>query len=395
MGLKGVATAVALMIVLAGCSTVKGRSGGKNDDAKKAAEPAALVDFTPSVTVSRIWTANAGKGEGRMGLRQGPAVLDGKVYAAAVEGGVRVFDLHTGKSIWQYRPGRKSSLRLSGGPSVGDGLVVIGGLDGDVVALDAVNGTEKWRARVTNEVIAPPLITQGLVFVRSNDGRVTAFDAATGKRQWFNTQEMPTLTVRGNAGMVAGPGFVFVGNDDGSVSALAMQDGRPLWEQAVGQTEGRTELERMSDVDSTPVLEGTTIYASSYRNQTMAIDGPSGRPIWQSAHGGVGGLAVSSGNVLLSDNGGTVYALDKINGAASWSQPALARRSLTGPAVHGDFAVVADYKGYLHWLNLNNGEFAARARAGGSPIRAQPVVADGILVVQNVEGKLTAFRLQH
>ena len=90
---------------------------------------------------------------------------------------------------------------------------------------------------------------------------------------------------------------------------------------------------------------------------------------------------------------GTVYLLDKNNGAALWSQPALARRSLTGPVVQGDYAVVGDYDGYLHWLRLDNGELAARERVGGKAIKGQPVVVDGILLVQNVEGGLTAFRL--
>ncbi|MDR1075678.1 MAG: outer membrane protein assembly factor BamB [Xanthomonadaceae bacterium] len=395
MRLKGIAAVAALAVALSGCSTVKGWFGGKKNEAKKATEPAELVDFTPSVTVERLWTANAGDGGKHLGLRQGPVVADGKVFAAAVTDGVRAFDLHTGKLVWQYQQDRKSRMRLSGGPGVGGGLVVVGSLDGDVVALDAETGTEQWRATVPNEIIVPPLVAQNTVYVRSNDGRVTAFDAVTGNRLWFNAQEMPSLTVRGNASLTQGPGFIFVGNDDGTLAALTMQDGRPLWELPIAMPEGRTELERMVDIDSAPVLEGATIYVSSYGNQTLALDGPSGRPLWQSARGGIGGLGASSASLLLSDNGGSVYALDKINGSATWSQPALARRLPTGPAVQGDYAVVGDFDGYVHWLKLENGEVAARARAGGKPIQAQPVVADGILIVQNIEGRLTAFQLKY
>ncbi len=185
--------------------------------------------------------------------------------------------------------------RFAGGPGVGDGLVVVGALDGEVIALDAANGTEKWRAKVPNEVIAAPVIAQNMVFVRSNDGRTTAFDAATGQQRWFNAQELPSLTVRGNAPVVAGPGVLFIGNDDGTLAALAMQDGRVLWEQTIGVPEGRTELERMSDVDGAPVLDGTTLYATSFKNETVALEGPSGRPLWNRDHGGAGGVGVSSG----------------------------------------------------------------------------------------------------
>jgi outer membrane protein assembly factor BamB len=383
-------------VALSGCTTVKGWFAGKDAEAKKALEPAELVKFEPTARVDRIWSTNLGKGEKRIGVRQGPVVADGRVYAAAITGGVHALDLQTGKTVWTYEPAKvkkQPKLRLSGGPGVGEGLVVIGTLDGQVIALDANDGSEKWRAKVPGEVIAAPAIAQGIVFVRSNDGRVTAFDAGNGTQKWFNPRELPMLTVRGNAPVVAGPGVLFIGNDDGSVAALGMQDGRTVWDQTVSNGEGRTELERMSDVDGAPVLEGNTLFVSSFKNQTMAIEGPTGRPLWARDHGGAGGVALTSGNVIVTDNKGGVFGLDKASGSAMWSQTGLARRSLTGPAIHGDYVVVGDYKGYLHWLRTDNGELAARAKSGGDALLAQPVVADGILLVQNVDGKLTAFRL--
>ena len=394
--IKRVATLVLMGVALSGCSTVKGWFAGKDAEAKKAQEPAELVKFEPTVQVDRVWSTNLGKGEKRIGVRQGPVVADGRVYAAAITGGVHALDLQTGKTVWTYEPAKvkkQPKLRLSGGPGVGEGLVVIGTLDGQVIALDANDGTEKWRAKVPGEVISAPAVGQGIVFVRSNDGRVTAFDAGNGTQKWFNPRELPALTVRGNAPVVAGPGVLFIGNDDGSVSALGMQDGRTVWDQMVANGEGRTELERMSDVDGAPVLEGNTLFVSSFKNQTMAIEGPTGRPLWARDHGGAGGLALTSGNVFVTDNKGGVFGLDKASGTAMWSQTGLARRSLTGPVVQGDYVVVGDYKGYLHWLRTDNGEFAGRAKSGGDALLAQPVVADGILLVQNVDGKLTAFRL--
>lgn len=394
---KRIATIAVLALVLSGCSTVKGWFGGKDKENEKPTEPAELADFTPSLTVSKLWSANAGKGEDKLGLQQTPVVEDGKVYAAAVEGGVRVFDLQTGKKVWEYEPEKekkKPELRLSGGPGVGEGLVVIGTLEGQVIALEAATGTEKWRAKVPNEVITAPAIGQGLVFVRTNDGRVSAFDATNGERRWFHNQEPPNLTVRGNASLTLGPGVLFVGNDDGTVSALAVNDGREIWNQTVGVPSGRTELERMADVDGAPVLDGTTLFATSFKKETVALEGPSGRPLWARENGGVGGVGITSSSVIVSDPAGTVWALDKYSGAPMWSNPSLARRSLTGPSVHGDYAVVGDLDGYVHWLKVDNGEVAARERAGRKPLRGKPVVADGILIVQNVNGELTAFRLQ-
>ncbi|WMJ68893.1 outer membrane protein assembly factor BamB [Stenotrophomonas sp. 24(2023)] len=394
--MKRVATVLVLGLALSGCSTVKGWFAGKDAAAKKAQEPVELVKFEPSAKVDKIWTANLGKGERRIGVRQGPVVANGHVFAAAITGGVHALDLQTGKKVWTWEPTKekkKPKLRISGGPGVGENLVVVGTLDGQVIALDINDGSEKWRARVPGEVIAAPAVAQGTVFVRSNDGRITAFDASNGTQKWFNPSELPALTVRGNAPVVAGPGVLFIGRDDGSVTSLAMADGRTVWEQNVGSPEGRTELERMADVDGAPVLDGTTLYVSSFKNQTMAIEGPSGRPMWARDHGGAGGVAVSSALVFVTDSKGGVFGLDKPSGSAMWSQDGLARRSVTGPVLQGDYVVVADYKGFVHWLKASDGAFAARAKSGGDAVLAQPVVADGVLLVQNVDGKLTAFRL--
>src|SRR5690606_24255103 len=163
----------------------------------------------------------------------------------------------------------------------------------------------RWQAQVPNEVIAPPVIGQGLVFVRSNDGRVSAFDAEDGQRRWFWTKELPSLTVRGNDAPVLGPGLMFVGNDDGTVAAVSLAD-------------GRTELDPMADVDGTPVLDGTVLYASSYKQSTVAIDAPSGRPIWASDRGGPGRPGLAIDRVLVSDRNGSVWALDRSSGGAVW-----------------------------------------------------------------------------
>lgn len=385
--LARIGIALLCVVAISGCTTVKGWFGGKGE--AEANEPAQLVEFTPSASVSRIWTASAGKGEDRLGVRQRPTIADGRVYAAAVKGGVNAFDLQTGKRLWNY----ESRLRLSGGPGVGDGLVVVGGLDGEVIALDAQTGAEKWQAQVLSEVIAAPEVGSGLVFVRSNDGRVSAFDAASGERRWFWNRGVPMLSVRGNSAPVLGPGLLFVGNDDGTVSALSAADGAPLWDQAVAQPEGRTELDRMADVDGTPVLDNTTLFATSFKGQTLAIDAPSGNPLWSSVHGGAGRVAVGPSIVVVADRSGAVFGLDKLGGSALWQQPALARRNLSGMAIHGDYAVVGDFDGYLHWLDLSNGEFVARQRTGRAALRAAPIVADGVLVVQNVNGDLSAYRI--
>ena len=193
--------------------------------------------------------------------------------------------------------------------------------------------------------------------------------------------------------MTLAPGHAFVVTAEGDLVELSLADGRMLWEQPVALPDGRTELERMADIDGAPVVDGPAVIASSYKNRTMAFEGPSGRPLWAAESGGAGSVGVADDRVVVSDAAGTVWGIDKYVGTSYWQQPALARRNLSPAAVHGAYAVVGDLEGYLHWMRLSDGEFAARARAGRSAIAAHPVVADGVLVVQNVDGDLSAWRI--
>lgn len=385
--LRLVAGAALAVLLLGGCTTVKNLFDGRGKD--KSLEPTPLVQITPTVNVARLWGASIGGGEKSLGMGQHPAIADGRVYAAAVDGGVHALDLKTGQSVWRYA----SELPLSGGPGAGEGLVVVGSLEGDVIALDAATGTEKWKAKVGNEVLAAPAIGGGTVYVHSNDGRVTAFDATTGERRWFYSVEVPVLTVRGTGPVTVGPGIVFVGNDNGNLTALSATDGGVLWSTPVAEPDGRSELERMADVDGAVVIDNTMLYATSYKNHTIAIDGPSGQIVWDRENGGPRGLGLSNSAVVVTDPVGKVWALDKNSGASLWQQDGLAHRNTSAPAVQGDYAVVGDLEGVVHWLRLNDGAFAARAEIGG-PITGQPVVSDGVVVVQTTEGQLAAFALQ-
>lgn len=380
------ATAMAVAL-LSGCSTVKNLLDGRGKD--RSTDPTPLVQISPSVTVAKLWGASLGKGNERYGVAQRPAIADGRVYAAAVEGGVSAFDLRNGQSVWRYA----SELPLTGGPGAGEGLVVVGSLEGDVIALDAATGAEKWKSKVANEVLVAPAIGGGMVFVHSNDGRVTALDAGSGERRWFYSADVPALTVRGNGAMTVGPGILFVGNDNGTLTALSMVDGGVVWTTPVAQPEGRSELERMADVDGPALLDNTTLYATSYKNHTVAIDGPSGQLMWDRENGGPRGLALSNSAVVVTDPTGKVWGLDKNTGSSLWQQDALAYRNTSAPAVQGDYAVVGDLEGVLHWLRLSDGAFAARSSVGGA-ITGQPAVADDILVVQTTDGQLAAFALR-
>lgn len=370
------------MLVLAGCN-----SASKKENIEP---PAELTDLTPTASVDQLWSRGIGDGEERLGLRQRPSLADGRVYAADLDGNVYALDAATGNELWQVETG----LRLSGGPGAGEGTVVIGSLDGDVIALNPDSGEERWRAKVSSEVIATPAIGGGLVIARANDGRVFGFNLTDGERRWVYDRGLPSLTLRGNGSPLIAEGAVFLGYDNGQVVALRLADGVQQWEQTVSVGEGRTEIDRMVDIDGEIIVEAAQVYAAAYNGQLLAIALEGGRQLWSREVSAYTGLALSGDRILLSDKDGTVWALDRSTGAALWKQEGLAHRWLTTPAIHGNYAVVGDLEGYLHWLSLDDGALAARDRLSREPIRATPQVAEGVLYAVGIDGKLAAYRLQ-
>jgi outer membrane protein assembly factor BamB len=263
-----------------------------------------------------------------------------------------------------------------------------------VIALNPDDGSERWKVKLSSEVIATPAVGNGLVVARANDGRVFAYNITDGERRWIYDRGLPSLTLRGNGAPLIVQGGVFLGYDNGQVVALRLEDGVQQWEQTVAVGEGRAEIDRMVDIDGELVVDAGDVFAAAYNGQVLAISAEGGRPSWNREVSSYSGLALAGEKLLLSDKDGTVWALDRRSGAALWKQDALAHRWLTTPAIQGNYAVVGDLEGYLHWLSLEDGALAARDRLTRDPIRATPQVAENVLYAIGTNGELGAYRLQ-
>jgi len=375
--------ALLLAFAGAGCSWFKSPSKENIDP------PAELTEFTPTVNVSEVWSRNLGEGSGKAGLQLKPAFAGGRVYASDIEGGVFALDAASGNQVWQAGLGQ----RVGSGPGVGDGIVVVGGLDGAVVAFDAESGAERWRASTSSEVIAAPAVSAGMVVIRAHDGRLFGLSAADGSRRWVFDRGVPLLTLRGNGAPLISGDTVFVGYDNGKIVALALETGTLKWEQAVAQSEGRTELERMVDIDGDMGAAGNEMYAATYRGQvgTLALD--SGRQLWTREGDAYGGLALAGNALYYANSDGSVIALDARSGSSLWQQDAFAHRWLSTPAVVGDYVVLGDFEGYVHVLRTEDGALAGRARAGDEPIRSAPLAVGDTVYVASSDGGLAAFRI--
>lgn len=267
----------ALSVSLGGCNWLK--SLGKKDNVEP---PTPLTEFVPTVQVQRLWTEGAGSGAGSSGAHLAPTIVDGRLYAAAVDGTVEAIDAASGRTLWQKRLGERhggwkvwnrgeNSLRWSGGPAVQGDLLIVGSLDGNVYALSAQDGSERWHVQVSSEVIARPAISEHVVVVRTVDGRLAGLDAQDGSSKWVFDQSVPPLSLRGNAPPIIVNDTVYDGFDNGKVVAVRLADGAPQWVQTFATGEGRTEVERLSDVDGDLLVAGDNLFAIGYRGQVAAV----------------------------------------------------------------------------------------------------------------------------
>lgn len=391
--------ALSVMLVatigIGGCNWFKGI--GKKDN---VAAPAELIEFSPTLSVDRLWSSSIGKGAKRSGARLSPAVVGGRVYASGIDGRITALDASSGKTIWSEKTGetsgwfgkRANSDRWTGGPSSDGELVVVGSLDGHVIGLSAADGSQRWRVPVSAEVISAPAIGEGIVVVRTIDGRLYGLDAGDGSRRWVYDQSVPALSLRGNASPLIGNGVAYVAYDNGRVVAISLNDGSQVWSATLSLGEGRTEVERLSDADGRMVLDGNDLYVASYRGLLAAIYADSGRLAWQRDLSSYAGVAIGGNALVVTDAAGSVWAFDRASGANLWKSDELAHRWLTAPAIAGNSTMVGDYDGYLHWLNLETGALVARDRLGRKAIEGAPVAVDDVVYVEDVAGKLAAYR---
>ena len=395
----------AVIAIAPGCSTVKGWFGKSTKS--KVNEPAELTDISSPIAISQLWSVDLGDGEGKRWLRQHPTWSNGRIYATDDQGNLVAFDAATGRELWaanavsfasdrsKLKFWKKEAIEagLTGSPGVGNGLVVVGGRNGEVIAFSET-GEKKWSVKVTSEVLSAPLVGASRIIVRANDGRVFGIDPADGSRKWVFDRGLPTLSVRGNASPVGGNGVAYIGYDDGSLVALREEDGLRIWEQIIAEPEGRTELARMADIDGEVIVDGDQLFVVSYHDKVMALSASNGQPMWTHDVGGWSGATLTADKVLLTDKGGNVWALNRSTGDSLWKQNLLENRQLTTPVVQGDYVVVGDLEGYLHWVRLETGDRVGRERIEKAAVRGTPQLSpDGVLFALSNEGELAAFRL--
>ena len=368
--------------LLPGCSWIKSWGDPEPGD------PAPLVEFEPSLEVRRVWSTDVGDGMCKAGQNMSPVVAAGVLFIADYEGRLFAVDAESGRKNWEL----KTEQPFSGGPGLDDDHIYMGTIDGRVIAYDRSGGAELWNAQVSSEVLSPPASGDGIVVVRCIDGRVFGLDAVSGRRLWIHDRNVPLLTLRGNADLLVRGGFVYVGYDDGSVVNLRLSDGSQVWSQTIVSPEGRTELDRLADIGQHMVLIASDLIVSSHKSRVVSLAADSGRLLWFKDISSSTGVVVDRTNLAVSEKNGDLWMLDRRNGSTLWKVDQMTNRGLTRPAFYGNYVVVGDKEGYLHWLDSDIGSFVARERAGKDGFAAAPLSVGTTLYVLTLDGELMAYR---
>ena len=378
--------ALPLVLNLGGCTWLTNWLAGKDN----TEPPTPLMEFDASIDVAQRWSRSVGSGSEDKRLALRPAVAGDVVYAAGRKGDVMAVDLTSGEQRWRTETG----AAIAAGPGYGDGLVLVGTTDARVLALRADNGELIWESPVSSEVLAAPQSSDGVTVVRTIDGRITGLAAADGKRLWIYDRSAPVLTLRGTSAPALENGIAVAGFDSGQVTALALRNGRALWERSIAIPSGRSELERLVDIDADPVIADGVVYVTTYQGRIAALTLDTGQLLWAREMSSYAGVDVSGERLFVTDDTGQVWALDRRTGATFWKQDKLRYRGVTRPGVVGDTVVVGDFQGYLHWLSQEDGRLVARSRTNESGVSAPPVPVSGDLLVLTDDGELSAWHVR-
>ena len=378
--------ALFLLLSLSGCSTVTGWFNFDKDD---GTDPVPLVDIVSEVKIRKLWSVGIGDGQGDAYYHLRPAIVGDTIYAAANDGTVAALDRMTGKRRWK----EDVELPLGGGVGIGNGMLLLGTSDGQVLALNPDDGSQLWLGEVKGEILAPPISNGKVVIVQSYDGRLQALSAEDGTELWVYDSNLPVLSLRGTSTPIIFERIAIAAFGNGKVQAFDLETGAVRWEARVAIAQGRSEIDRIVDIDGSMLLVGTTLYAVSYQGRVAAMDVATGRKLWQEEMSSYSGIDQGFGNIYIAEESGTVIAFYRNGQGVRWEQPALTNRRVSTPKAIKGYVAVGDLDGYVHLLSQVDGHFVGRFKVGGKGIRANMLAEDNILYVFENGGTLAALQV--
>lgn len=378
-------------LALASCSMIGNLFSFLSDDKDLDREPMELTDFNEEVQLRRLWSVKVGDGQGDKFNRLQPVLADGRIYVASNDGRVMAIDAENGRTLWRKR----IDDTITGGVGFGGGMVLIGSENSRVIALAAASGDTLWESTVSSEVLSPPVTNGRVVVVQSVDDNITGLNANNGQQLWIYESTAPELSVRGTSGPRIVDNFVLAAFANGAVVSVAIDNGTLRWEQRIAVPTGRSELDRLVDIDGELIQnEAGLLIVPTYQGYLTALDVVTGQPRWRVQESSNVGAGFGFGNVYAVNERGYVRAYRANQETPTWENANLLRRSLTSPLGFSNYVAVGDFEGYVHLLSQVDGRLVGRTRVDRNGIRARMLNSGNTLYVYGNGGTLSALRVQ-
>ena len=353
--------------------------------------PAPLTKIEDKLPLILNWKFETQAAPNSASYRLRPLQIDNRIYSIDTRGSIVCVDATYGNSLWRHETDLEAIAGLGGDA---DRLVVTS-RDGDIAAFRlSEKGLELlWKIRIDSEIRAVPVLDGDQIFVRSVDGKLRSLAVSDGSQQWLVSRRVPVLSLTGNSEPLVDGQLVFAGFDDGKLVAYERDNGEVRWESTITIPSGRTEVERLVDLDGRFVLRDGIIYVASFQGRLAAVQAISGDLLWSRQFSSYQSIAIDDDALYLSAENSDLWSIDRRTGSAFWKQDVLHARKITAPSIVGDGVVVADLDGYLHWFNRSDGKLAGRIRIGEARSYVQPVTHQGSVVTLDKYGRLSSVSL--
>jgi outer membrane protein assembly factor BamB len=349
--------------------------------------PSELNEIKTTAQVKVLWSAHIGES---LDADLTTVLDNGFIYAASANGEIAKLSVADGKEVWRINTGES----ISGGVGFGGNFLLLGSAKGYVLAYD-LSGKLLWKSKVSSQVLSAPKVGYDVVVVRCGDSRIYGLNVADGSRKWVYERATPALSLRSSAGVAIDGGAAYAGFAGGKLIALRVEDGKVIWEVSVAQPKGTTEIERIADITSIPVVDGSLVYAVAYQGKIVAIDRANGRIVWSRDISSYTGLNAEDAKVYVTHANSAIYALDLGTGKTFWRQGDLKQRRVSAPLPMGSLIAIGDVEGYLHFLNREDGTFAARLQIEQAAIMPQMLaVGSSTIIAQTRKGGIFAISLK-
>lgn len=391
---------VVLTIALSGCSWFQ-LDG--DDDVR---EPFKLESITKEVDVKQLWSAKVGNGTDDKAIRLVPAISVSRIFAAAADGTIRALQLETGREIWRvqirdvYSQDERDNAfskdvdAITGGIGVNDDQLAVGTAAGEIVVLNQSDGSLAWRARTSSELLAPPQLDAEIAVTHSIDGKISAFNVLDGEHLWTYSTSVPSLTLRGTTTPIVTPEYIVAGFASGRVALLNRKTGMAGFDEPLAVSKGKSDLERLVDIDGAMVIVGATLYVAGYQGSMVAINLNNAQVEWGHEASSVVGVGEGFGNVYLAHEDSALSAYDAGSGKVLWELDALTYRDITTPVTASSYVVVGDFDGYLHVIAQSDGRFVGRRKVDGKGLYSQAVTNGNLVYILGKSGTLSAFEIR-